>query len=731
YLSKQTAALREVNDSRLRIYEQLEISIQELENNNQRLTSESNSDKKKIKSLSTTIEHLEAKCDELQKCIDDSKTSQRRQVIKDHSQGQREQENEKLEKRWLSSPAKSSDGSPVRRTVSYESSSKCCENLARECMELEMRLESLQTKLKSCQEEAKSEAKRREDLEIELECASQENSVLREQLAVLKERENNFRSFEDELASVDDTSSSRICKKCMGLADDTGSSITMQDFTDDLEDMDSSYDPVRGDCALVNLKNGGYALGSQESLASVGQVVSCMISNESSPRTNGSEAPNSLLSELDTQYRILIEKYEALLETREKHELRESILIKAPPSQTIVDSGVDEMSGPMSIVTTNLVPNEQQRNVSVLCQRCATCSCDLKLTTSRPKSNMEEHSEVETSSSGFSEGETRLCSKTTQTDIDILFYQKEFEDAITPTPLGNNGKTWNIHTPMNPCESRFQTAPVYRKIFHEIFEVLKKDVDKENEDVNEIENGDIFDSDNGSKEKASENANKNSLDMKDENEENKNPNVKNINKKRKEVKSESFVRETKQLKDSKVPRPDFLDLDSSSRCSSRSRRKKRHQKHRQTINSESNDTQENAEVVSSKNICNEDKIETPKPPEPPAPVNTPTFVNSLPNVTSAINEDEYDESQGPISNTVEKQRCVHKRRKQKRSNKSQSSQSKIVSQKNKTITNSRYQTTSWFTGGSVSAPQNLPSVQVAKLIKFERTYAEVLKSRRA
>ncbi|KAJ8880781.1 hypothetical protein PR048_017252 [Dryococelus australis] len=49
YLTKQTAALREVNDSRLRIYEQLEVSIQDLERGNQRLVLENSSDKKHIK----------------------------------------------------------------------------------------------------------------------------------------------------------------------------------------------------------------------------------------------------------------------------------------------------------------------------------------------------------------------------------------------------------------------------------------------------------------------------------------------------------------------------------------------------------------------------------------------------------------------------------------------------------------------------------------------------------
>lgn len=71
YLTKQTVALREVNDSRLRIYEQLEVSIQDLERANHRLALENSADKKHIKTLTTTIENLEAKCEELQGTIDD------------------------------------------------------------------------------------------------------------------------------------------------------------------------------------------------------------------------------------------------------------------------------------------------------------------------------------------------------------------------------------------------------------------------------------------------------------------------------------------------------------------------------------------------------------------------------------------------------------------------------------------------------------------------------------
>ena len=49
YLTKQTATLREVNDSRVKIYEQLEVSISELECANKKLQEENASDKVKIK----------------------------------------------------------------------------------------------------------------------------------------------------------------------------------------------------------------------------------------------------------------------------------------------------------------------------------------------------------------------------------------------------------------------------------------------------------------------------------------------------------------------------------------------------------------------------------------------------------------------------------------------------------------------------------------------------------
>lgn len=57
----------------MRIYEQLEVSIQDLERANHRLAVENATDKKQIKNLTSNIETLETKCEELQGCVEDLK----------------------------------------------------------------------------------------------------------------------------------------------------------------------------------------------------------------------------------------------------------------------------------------------------------------------------------------------------------------------------------------------------------------------------------------------------------------------------------------------------------------------------------------------------------------------------------------------------------------------------------------------------------------------------------
>ena len=56
----------------MRIYEQIEISLSELEENHHKLTEESAVEKDKIRNLSSTVEILENRCEELQRNLEDA-----------------------------------------------------------------------------------------------------------------------------------------------------------------------------------------------------------------------------------------------------------------------------------------------------------------------------------------------------------------------------------------------------------------------------------------------------------------------------------------------------------------------------------------------------------------------------------------------------------------------------------------------------------------------------------
>ena len=60
-----------MNDSRLKVYEQLEVSMVELERTNKRLGEEGLGDKEKIRDLGDTVRSLEIKCEELQRLLDE------------------------------------------------------------------------------------------------------------------------------------------------------------------------------------------------------------------------------------------------------------------------------------------------------------------------------------------------------------------------------------------------------------------------------------------------------------------------------------------------------------------------------------------------------------------------------------------------------------------------------------------------------------------------------------
>ena len=55
----------------MKIYEQLELSMIDLEKGNVRLKEEAHVDKERVRGLTATVATLELRCEELQRCLDD------------------------------------------------------------------------------------------------------------------------------------------------------------------------------------------------------------------------------------------------------------------------------------------------------------------------------------------------------------------------------------------------------------------------------------------------------------------------------------------------------------------------------------------------------------------------------------------------------------------------------------------------------------------------------------
>ncbi|XP_059481355.1 cerebellar degeneration-related protein 2-like isoform X1 [Neocloeon triangulifer] len=417
YLTKQTAALREVNNSRLRIYEQLEVSIQELEKNNQRLSFESSTDKKKIKSLCHSIDSLEARCEELTRQLEEKQTSE-------------------------GSKPKSNGNAPVPGVTST-TNQETCENDNAEEQDLAMQLAMLKA-------QKTKEQKRADELEEQLMNLIQENATLEEHIANFKMREEQLRSFEEEVASLQ---FNQICMRCSrkGVAgvSTAASSVIDDDISSSIVEEESNFDDTDADTDVQSI---------------------------------ASETHNTILS--DSPYRVLVEKYEALLS------------IQRRPSRH---------SDTPSTITTVL--GSKMRNSPIPPQDtggCLSLQEELQLSeeigANGPASlGLEEFSKVEegepsnaTDHVYFSKSDTEATSTTSAFDNGHL---NQLQDKAIQTDLMSGGGKllWSISAPgggpsdcivhvydesADPMESRFQQAPEYKELFSEIFSVLKKSVGK-------------------------------------------------------------------------------------------------------------------------------------------------------------------------------------------------------------------------------------------------------------
>ncbi|XP_033243486.1 uncharacterized protein LOC117186604 isoform X2 [Drosophila miranda] len=462
--------MTEVNDSRLKVYEQLEVGIQDLERANQRLIIEKNSDKKQIKTISSNTEILESRCEELSQLLNESKQAlsiERRKSdrlqqelnssmpltdkkIGDHS----DQRNKKFldfncraadhhlfEHRNIANSTGVDDRSPTNDSLSLVVVNNMCDKGAVKCEDNEV-LVKLISDLELMKRELLTEQKRCAELEEQLMAIIQENQGLQTRLTQNNANEKMM-SMHDEFSLLDDVRQGQMCSRCLGVIDGRTENIDEQSSVDQIEDIYEDDEPN-----MNNVEN-------QSDIELVTNHIShfanctpgCSYKERFRHSLNLKTIDNS------NPYRDLVEKYEALVEVQ-----RTSI---ASMNNWVTDINNDKANKfSPNIMHLESVGIDANKKVEVVVDKSKQA---VVMSNSALGQTQTEFSEVETSSSGFSDD---TSNKYTQTDEHPGYFLCSISD-------GKDCK-FSIYDDVSPIDSHFRHRPEYRELFKEIFGVLKK-----------------------------------------------------------------------------------------------------------------------------------------------------------------------------------------------------------------------------------------------------------------
>ncbi|XP_022909619.2 cerebellar degeneration-related protein 2-like isoform X1 [Onthophagus taurus] len=443
YLTKQTVALREVNDSRLRIYEQLEVNIQDLERANHRLAVENASDRKHIKSLTSNIETLETKCEQLQSNIDEltlqleverrksqrtqhfiqrqtsytgftTTTNKRNELIEDATKGnESDSENTRIknEERVI---GKSDKCQETQTTPKKEENNE-------EGKELEQ-ISQLMSQLREKETQCARDQRKITEVEEQLEIMQEQNKILERQLSQYHIKDEEIKSVQDELSSLEEVRMGQLCSKCLGnMNGDDNMSLSACD------DDDSSMFEALNERSQFRTS---YSIDVQD--------------------YNKSSTPTSQAN--STLYLDLVQKYQALLEVHR--------IPKKQPNLSLQEEL--QMSGEFQNHQNTKDTDEESGN----CDCMKRSSSQKQRKTPFSRTTPTDFSEAETSSSGFCD---ETFTKATQTD------EMRLKPGSFLCTIGDGNDCIRIYDDTtSPIESRFRNRPEYRELFKEIFGVLNK-----------------------------------------------------------------------------------------------------------------------------------------------------------------------------------------------------------------------------------------------------------------
>merc|ERR1712106_1260483 len=271
-------------------------------------------------------------------------------------------------------------------------------------------------------------------------------------------------TVEEEVLALEEVSEGILCKKCLGLTEDSPSSQNQHPI--ELVQMGASE-------LISQAINSVTTWTKEDTREPKDKSHLIYIQSNVQEDVETSLSPNNqedLVSKLDDQYRHLIDKYEALLSLHnqsnsERYHSEASLNHQISLQEESRMSGQIE-NGEIQIMTQDAFgfsePSHMLNSNKPFCGRL----------TSSSMSKAEEYLEAETYSSGFSEGiDFKYCNKQTQTDVVIECHAKpsnEFKDyKKDENPL-------DLNKDANYMDDHFQTTPKYKVIFKEIFQILKE-----------------------------------------------------------------------------------------------------------------------------------------------------------------------------------------------------------------------------------------------------------------
>ncbi|KAJ8318963.1 hypothetical protein KUTeg_004054, partial [Tegillarca granosa] len=264
FLTKQLESIRANTDSRMRVYEELDKSVQELEKTNQRL-----------------IEEM------------------------DKAEEKRKQLKQKQESRRAISLANLTENSDYLKNLCISdlhwTYTEKFKNLPLNPYEIEIK--NLQDTIKQLKAQQLIERRKKEDLETEVSLLWEENESLDKKLKDYDQALKRNQGLEEELQQIK-VEKGRYCDICGNDIDKIVNNLDGEVEHDDPK--------LSTEGKVVRLGGGGSVYGSTESVNKIAPDTRDLSPED--PETSGM----SILNELETQYQNLFQKYEKLLQGKGK-----------------------------------------------------------------------------------------------------------------------------------------------------------------------------------------------------------------------------------------------------------------------------------------------------------------------------------------------------------------------------------------------------------------------------